>query len=490
MSKTKLHLRLDKWIENANLSEDGGVKTNIYGHKSKDSSLKSYYDLSIPVGQMENYFTITLDPGSYTIECILPSGEIVTKDVKITSGEDKYISIQSSYSPREYLSFQHYYGNVARQQVKKYESDIQPTNINKVLKKEFMIKSRSLENFDTKEFLSVTLGSKTNDVWKNTIDKNMHQSRGLNDEIDETVSMIDDILLDGMIEISGGTYADSNLTGKNIWFTLLQLIGKEGQDELYNLMEASYNAKNKIDDNYSFQWIDPYISTDVNIYELKEKNEPPIRNFLLWTPSGAELFSIPAWWRDSRFYEYVPIEIMVDISSYESDFRSSIAVKDQTLSSAIAYLLAGSLPTAGKFIQKQAQDMLYAKIKNPYSAVLGAYILMETKYDEPNISWKNWVTNLYNWFDWMPDSGILKAWLHIEKKEWDEAKTLLVEATSKGLPLYTFALKKLQEGLKLFDEDEDVKAIIKVVRKISWRSNPQQLFTVIRLGLPPTTMKS
>ena len=125
---TTLKIRLDvKDLYNA--PQEFGVVANIYSiptkertHKITREERKRLQNIMIPVGtpweQKPNFFSATLPAGLYFVEAILPSDEVVGEEILVTdSPEPTELRLTASESPREWMSWQHFTGNVASAEV-------------------------------------------------------------------------------------------------------------------------------------------------------------------------------------------------------------------------------------------------------------------------------------------------------------------------------------------------------------------------------------
>lgn len=100
-----------------------------------------------------------------------------------------------------------------------------------------------------------------------------------------------------------------------------------------------------------------------------------------------------------------------------------------------------------------AERLLLAKVAAPRVAALGAYVLlrlgdMERLHD--------WPDNLTRWKSWLPDGPVIAAWqrLRSPNPDYDAACASLLEAETRGMPVYTEGVRLLKDGLDLFDTDE------------------------------------
>jgi hypothetical protein len=147
----------------------------------------------------------------------------------------------------------------------------------------------------------------------------------------------------------------------------------------------------------------------------------------------------------------------------------------------------GALPTAERLFD-QAREMLFRKLSNPLAASGGGYVLLGTEHSSGPKEWHGWISNLMNWFDWLPDGAIQHGWLKLKhRKSGDdlaEARDALFTAYRRGLPFYSVGLQWLIDGLTLFaPHDRDAEEMLQNVYRVAARTNPNEPFTIVRLPL-------
>jgi hypothetical protein len=124
--------------------------------------------------------------------------------------------------------------------------------------------------------------------------------------------------------------------------------------------------------------------------------------------------------------------------------------------------------------------MLFHKVSYPLAATIGGYILVlgrnANRYRAESDTWKNWVGNLDNWFDWLPDGAILNATMQLmdTKPNYVAAYEALLRAYARGLPYFTFGLKHLMDGLRIFASKGDAGARqrLETLEPIALRTDP------------------
>ena len=108
---TRLKLRLGLGLGNQELPPEGGILTNIYPLPSQSGETVSRPPaMTIPVG-LGRYASVDVPEGRYLIEAILPSGELVVKEVAIDGPTAVELPIEGV---GELLGWQYLLGNIRR----------------------------------------------------------------------------------------------------------------------------------------------------------------------------------------------------------------------------------------------------------------------------------------------------------------------------------------------------------------------------------------
>lgn len=142
-----------------------------------------------------------------------------------------------------------------------------------------------------------------------------------------------------------------------------------------------------------------------------------------------------------------------------------------------------------------ATQMLYEKEDNPFAAAVGAYLLA---LGQKNLgSQVQWMTNLTKRFEWLPDGPIAAGWYRLRiarsgTAEWQDARSLMLLACTRGLPYFTIGLHVLVEGMTLLNmadpEDEEVRGALAAARAADVACVRNRPFTTLQvsrfLGLP------
>ena len=230
---------------------------------------------------------------------------------------------------------------------------------------------------------------------------------------------------------------------------------------------------------------------------------PGLRRYLLAGAPPALLCVLPWPWPNADGGGEALVEVLVgpelQASSTGGGARHFAAplVRDSQISSALAYLGSGDLPSARRSL-RVAQELLFEKMVNPVAAAGGACVLVSDWLRQEGEAaqrerWFGWVDTLARSVPWLPDGPILAGWLALRggaEPRVDQARAALLEAHRRGLPFYAASLRLLYDGLTLLANDaaedargdDELQAALAAVRRLVLRLDVRQPFTVLQLG--------
>ena len=174
--------------------------------------------------------------------------------------------------------------------------------------------------------------------------------------------------------------------------------------------------------------------------------------------SGLHLFEVSG--RGQNQYVSIPAEhAIVALRWVRIGERRHLRVDARTTDPAIeslrGYIARGNVDLArGLAPNVLAERSLNAKIAAPRIAALGAYFLLRVgDFDRLH----DWPDNLSNWQPWLPDGPVISAWQRLRSPDpdLDVVRRLLLEAESRGMPIYTEGVRLLKDGLELFARDPE-----------------------------------
>lgn len=106
-------------------------------------------------------------------------------------------------------------------------------------------------------------------------------------------------------------------------------------------------------------------------------------------------------------------------------------------------------------VPQLAEELLYSKVKDPTSAAIGGYYLLQNMELERT---HDWITNLANWFPRLPDGAVLHAWRQLYEERYLSDETIervharLLQAIGRGIPVYSKGVRLLYEGLQMLSK--------------------------------------
>jgi hypothetical protein len=221
----------------------------------------------------------------------------------------------------------------------------------------------------------------------------------------------------------------------------------------------------------------------VELYELEGRR--PREYLIVETILGTDVVSVPVPWSDVVTGRHVKAQVLVRRDAREGEAATAVSVRDPALGSALGYMTGGNLPAAAQVFDL-ARDMLYRKMENPLAAAAGGYVLLGTETGAERKDWHRWIRNLYTRFEWLSDGAIQHGWLKLRhrhsRRDLKDARDAMVTAYNRGLPFYSVGLQWLVEGLTLFaGDDHAIAEMLQNVRRVAWRTNMQQAFTIVQL---------
>lgn len=145
-------------------------------------------------------------------------------------------------------------------------------------------------------------------------------------------------------------------------------------------------------------------------------------------------------------------------SDLARDGRRVISVRvkttDATADTIGSYLVRGDLHSASAMAEwaPEAKALLRGKIRNPFGATVGAYLLLRLRrFDLMH----DWPRNLADLFPDLADGSVIHAWQLIYQKEQDredEVREYLNRAAAAPLPVFTEGTRLLRDGIRLLGE--------------------------------------
>jgi hypothetical protein len=390
-------------------------------------------DVIIPANSGGSTHHVAVEPGRWLVEATLPSGEVISEEVAVASGQDVPVTLHAAeHSPHEWLGWQHLVGNIEG------------------AKTLTLLRDRAEEAVKT---AAKTLGAKVD------ADK-------LIGKIDKLIDVAE-LLLDKAMEppVVHLREKQVGLRGAEAWTRILAL----------EPAAAGTVCSPSWEDRTDATWL----------YELTGPAQLPQRHFAHVEWLGERFaVSLPLPWRALSDHRPVAAQMMVRMRPLERNVQIGTVVQDPDFGTMAGLMTASTLPQAAIAV-KQAQDMLFGKMLHPLGAAAGGYVLLAAG-DAADSTWHGWIDNLDHLFPDIPDGAVLKASLRLRfpktKDSPAEARAALLEAFDRGIPYYSAGVSWLLDGLTMFADDPAVEQKMKIVQRVALRLDLSQAFTVIRIS--------
>jgi hypothetical protein len=488
-----LRVRVNKYLP----SEDGPppqVYARITKIDERGRSVGGSTQLElVPISTREDQnASITVGSGAYLVEVRMPSGELLADSVSMAEGQDQELVLMAEASPSEWLSWQHLSGNVSASSASSTASS-RPTQ--RAAPKPAARSNPRTRGLDTGAkkargpMRSLTVTERATDLM---------QSIGLSvtDGLVRAVQRSNEVVTWASEEPAsvvpsrpiywlghGGSTATQDFLREQPWQLLASLQGSTA-----NII-AGLNA------GRTDRVIEPSESdADAAVFripneELADRSDYNVatRNYAaIHRRMGVELVCLPTPWRETWSGRDAVIEVGVQRPRYESEFASSVIVRDQQLAVLLGFLSSGAL-TSVKRLAQTGSSMLYEKSENPLAAAAGGFALVGSAEDAEPQPWHRWIENLMNNFEHIPDGAIQYATMRLRLRssaqDVQEAARAFKVAYRRGLPFYGMGMRWLLEGLeRVAGEDTEAQQMASDVRRLASRLHPQSPFTILRLG--------
>lgn len=454
-----LKLRLNMFGDEALGSTQ--VIANIYpSDRSAPTDLRRRLrDVPIPAGdEYGDWAQVEVPIGQYEVQVCLPSGETLMHDVEVTADDQDVALALESPSPHEWLSVQHFQGNVGARK----SSDTDRRWVQQTV-------SRGASHWTPDYETQVTTRAAP----------------------------------PAPLKVTWCPDPNPPDAAVNIWDSVYDIVRErlpaaEAETRFIDALQAAGLA----------QPVSPYQTDDVvctyrfthggiimpgqarpDSLAAWDHVTPQRRYAIARDDSEARLVVAPVPWFDLRNPDR---ETAFEILSPLGSAAVTSAVHDTLLSAIVGYLTQGSIQNA-RLVLQPARDMLYEKVANPLGAAAGAYTMVLCHLDRSDTAWHHWVVNLRDHFAWLPDGAIALAKLRLNFQTSDadveEALDNALEAYRRGLPFYSMGLRCLLDVLTAFHDDEDfahrhdeIRHCLTRVRAIARRTNFQQTFTSLLLS--------
>lgn len=485
---TGLRIRIDKYLES-----DGTrpplVPAKIYSidpSAGSSASTRSSHHESIPISHRpEDAIFIKLGAGDYYVETVLPDGEVLSDSFSLTAEQTSELVLRAERSPHEWLSWQSLVGNVSSSAPPAQAKSTRATKTSRSGKKKV---TQSREGMRDASRNAAGSASET------AVEPTRHAKGALSFEAVASESFERPEVSIGMpirvVAVKEPASIAIEASSASAWEWLGGLAGDSAANLVATLSQGRPTldvATFKSDGNQAVYRITLRPSSSAAFHVSSGDDANTSRHFALvphlrWV----ELIALPMPWNVIRSGREASIEIVTRQVYEENDFCASATARDEDLGPLLGYLSSGLLPTV-RDLAETARDMLFRKWENPYAACAGGYALVGTARAAEDREWHDWIRTLMNRFPDIPDGAIQWAQLRLKTRrtqaDIEEARTALKLAYRRGLPFYSMGIRLLTEGLEwLSRDDPEAAEMMKNVRRVAWRTNFQQPFTILRIG--------
>lgn len=444
-----VRLRVDKYLEGETVENGALVEIRAFEPGGRSRLVEK---VPAPVGSDPGlYRSLDLAPGRYELTAHMPSGELMSQTVDLSEqpgGTD--VVLRGAHSPHEWLSWQHLFGNVAGR-----------------------------ADFD------LLSGATRSAVLK----------------------------APGSYATYGGEPESAAQLAAALW-----LVPPAPLDPVWQRLDAwlAQLAPGRLLD--PAQLFPPGAeSRDVQLLR-----DPPYavarlergvaagdrRSYLLCSQgSEAILCAMPYPWTQSGGEGEALVEAIIAIdeegvetsSLGEPGWSVRPSVRDRRVGSVLSYFSSGDAVSARELLGP-ARELLFEKMANPMAAAGGGYVLVDEWIRDSSqfgggsdSRWISWIDNLSQKFPWLPDGAVLQGWLALRRRDRPpdlaQARSALLHAERRGLPLYAAGVRQLSDGLMLLANearrngapDPEVDEAMARVRRLAWQVDPRQTFTCVRL---------
>lgn len=487
MSTLKIRLRQDRY------KDYGYLVANIFDVTAATTSRvhKNYKSIPIAIGTRD-FSLYEVPPGTYIVEAILPSSEIVAKEVTVNNEED-VLEVDLVGKPEHddtnplKCTGRSWSGGKVQNIQLRVSSDL----IKEAIPNVWIVSSGP-----TKTSYPRNLG----DIEKNRLDYSVNYS--------------------SLVSWSS-LYRLSELNVDEALVTLSQRLSyvknKSRFSDLEKIDLASEHSDSINEYHCTADCRAHIINTAVNTtqHKIVQKNVTYLNDFLkndknltrhLLVIAGLriqpEIIMLPLPWEMIENPHNATIDVFISsskdiIRGSKREYRINnilLSVNDARMVGILDYLGQGNFPDASVLV-KQATGLLFDKLKNPLAAVAGAYVLLTTEKDLMQKNWHHWIENLMNWFPRIPDGSIIFGWMKLKHSRSNEdeatARTALLNAYWQGIPYFSMGVRWLLDGLTILNrlakdddrEDSEIEEALTVVRQIARRVDITRPFTSIRIGV-------
>lgn len=377
-------------------------------------------EVTIPANWGNSTHQVSVEPGRWLVEATLPSGEVITEEVAVRSGEDLPVTLRSTeHSPHEWLGLQYLVGNVEGAATLKQLRDKPPGAPQTLSPKD----ARLPFGWDSP-------GRRT---------RASMESPAFQTSQDQGVLRADE--------------AWTNFLSLHPLGTVSCLPAWEDSSEatwLYRIAGAAQQRQ--------FGYVD-------------------------WLGERFAV-SLPLPWRGIRDHQPVSAQVMVHLEPRQADIRIGVIVEDPDFATMAGLITASTLPKAVVAVKQARDMLFEKMEHPLGAAAGGYVLLAAgDPEDESWHGWidnlANWFPDIP---DGAILKASLRLRFPKSQSSAEEARASLLDAFERGIPYYSAGVSWLLDGMTQFADDPAVADKMKLVHRVALRLDVSQAFTVVRIG--------
>lgn len=416
---SSLSLRLHKqWIE----TSMGAVATlrHVAAENGEAVTRGRRIELTIPANRGNSVRQVNVEPGRWRVEATLPSGEVISEEVAVATGENLPVTLHSAeHSPHEWLGLQYLVGNVEGAETLRQFHD-KPPDAPQTLPPKDAILPPDVDSAGRRARASIeppTMQTSQNqgvlraaEAWTNILSPDP-----------------------GTVSSCAPTWEDSN---EATW--------------LYQIADAAQQRQ--------FGYVD-------------------------WLGERFAV-SLPLPWQGVGNYQPVPVQVMVHMEPRQYDIRIGVIVEDPDFAPMAGLMTASTLPKAVVAVRQARDLLFGKMEHPLGAAAGGYVLLAAgDREDDSWHGWIDNLANLFPDIpDGAILKASLRLRFPKSESSAEEARASLLDAFDRGIPYYSAGVSWLLDGMTQFADDPAVADKMKLVHRVALRLDVTQAFTVARIS--------
>lgn len=461
MTDTKGFADLRVKKEGSETFADGAVARLRYLDGGRSRSDVEKQALIVPVGDNPKAKRIALNPGNWSIEIDMPDGQLLQKDFQVIANQTAKVELETDASPRETLSWAQYVGAVESKA--EYYRPLVITEQQQASLPDAVPHSAT----DKSDLVSFRKHLQRARTRVPALEDAMIQRNASVHSIGE------DIFKGGTVPVNDKGVEITGFLGEHGEWSPTQLLNQSLGDHDPNIGDPVFFRR-------TVPVRDVYADVDFQPSNLRARAWVLVEAF-----GERSLLVVPCPWTSLETSSECSFQVVTHLIEGKHGLARMV-VNDASTAAIIGYMTSDRMGHAA-VIAKKAEDLLFRKVANHFSAAAGGYILLATRLNnQSNKDWHNWIGNLAHNFPTLPDGAILEGTLRLTGpkavRDFDLAAEMLSTAFDRGIPFYTLGLLHLRRGLSLLagrypDLEEKLEKVVGIARL----AEPATPFTTLRL---------